>query len=78
MICDLSGKEERLCEHRTKIKWLIHCTCICFIKSFSFLTPGELKYFIQEVVWDTLKQAPCLQQLLPDWVCPGSKLGTLL
>lgn len=37
MICDLSGKEERLCEHRTKIKRLIHCTSICFMEFFLFL-----------------------------------------
>lgn len=35
MICDLSGKEERLCEHRTKIKRLIHCTSVC--RGFCFI-----------------------------------------
>jgi len=36
MICDLSGKEERLCEHRTKIKRLIHCTSIGSVDFFNF------------------------------------------
>lgn len=72
MICDLSGKEERLCEHRTKIKWLIHCTSICFM-DFFFVVVFFVVVFVKDEARQGNETASSCGSFSPR-VAPGSLL----